>query len=67
MKRLALLSTYFPPGNVAGVHRARLWSQYLPEFGWQPTVITTDARYYEERLDPALATLVPAASYRQMA
>jgi hypothetical protein len=60
MKRLALLSTYFPPGNVAGVHRARLWSQYLPEFGWQPTIVTTDARYYEERLDPALATLVPA-------
>jgi hypothetical protein len=60
MKRLALLSTYFPPGNVAGVHRARLWSQYLPEFGWEPTIVTTDARYYEERLDPALATLVPA-------
>src|SRR3981189_3071881 len=59
MKRLALLSTYFPPGNVAGVHRARLWSQYLPEFGWEPTIVTTDARYYEERLDPALATLVP--------
>jgi hypothetical protein len=61
MKRLALLSTYFPPGNVAGVHRARLWSQYLPEFGWQPTIVTTDSRYYEERLDPALTTLVPAA------
>ena len=60
MKRLALLSTYFPPGNVAGVHRARLWAQYLPEFGWQPTIVTTDARYYEERLDPLLATLVPA-------
>ena len=60
MKRLALVSTYFPPGNVAGVHRARLWSQYLPEFGWEPTIVTTDARYYEERLDPALATLVPA-------
>src|SRR5882757_6321075 len=60
MKRLALLSTYFPPGNVAGVHRARLWSQYLSEFGWEPTIITTDSRYYEERLDPALTTLVPA-------
>lgn len=59
MRRLALVSTYFPPGNVAGVHRARLWAQYLPEFGWEPTIITTDARYYEERLDPALAELVP--------
>jgi hypothetical protein len=60
MKRLVLLSTYFPPGNVAGVHRARLWSQYLAEFGWEPTVVTTDAHYYEERPDPALTMLVPA-------
>lgn len=60
MKRLALLSTYFPPGNVAGVHRARLWSEHLPEFGWEPTIVTTDSRYYEERLDPALESLVPA-------
>jgi hypothetical protein len=60
MKRLVLLSTYFPPSNLAGVHRARLWSQYLGEFGWEPTVVTTDARYYEEPPDPALATLVPA-------
>ena len=60
MKRLVLLSTYFPPGNVAGVHRARLWSQYLGEFGWEPTIVTTDSRYYEERPDPALTKLVPA-------
>jgi hypothetical protein len=60
VKRLVLLSTYFPPGNVAGVHRARLWSQYLSEFGWDTTIVTTDSRYYEERLDPALTTLVPA-------
>jgi hypothetical protein len=60
MKRLALLSTYFPPGNVAGVHRARLWSQYLPEFGWEPTIVTTQSRYYEEPLDPALIALVPS-------
>jgi hypothetical protein len=60
MKRLALLSTYFPPGNVAGVHRARLWSQYLPEFGWRPTIITTDSRYYEENPDPALTKLMSA-------
>jgi len=62
MKRLALLSTYFPPSNLAGVHRARLWSQYLPEFGWAPTIVTTDARYYEERLDPALTALVPSST-----
>lgn len=60
MKRLALVSTYFPPGNVAGVHRARLWAQYLPDFGWEPVIVTTHPRYYEQQIDPALADLVPA-------
>ena len=41
-----------------GGHRARLWSRYLPEFGWEPTVVTGDPRHYEERPDPDLERLV---------
>jgi hypothetical protein len=58
-RRVALVAGHFPPSNLAAVHRARLWSQYLPEFGWTPTVVTTHWDYYEERLDPDLETLVP--------
>jgi len=58
-KRVALVAGHFPPSNLAAVHRARLWSQYLPEFGWSPVVVTTHPRYYEERLDPDLEMLVP--------
>src|SRR5436305_15253655 len=58
-RRVALVAAHFPPSNFAAVHRARLWAQYLPEFGWTPTVVTTHWKYYEERLDPDLEMLVP--------
>ncbi len=57
-RRLALVSGHFPPSNLVGAHRARLWSRYLPEFGWQPIVVTGDPRRYEERPDPDLERLV---------
>jgi glycosyltransferase involved in cell wall biosynthesis len=40
------------------VHRSRLWAQHLPEFGWEPIVVTTHWKYYEEGLDVALSKLV---------
>ena len=57
-RRIAIVTGHFPPSNLAGVHRARLWAQYLPEFGWEPIVITTHWRYYEEGLDAGLVELV---------
>ena len=58
MKRLALVSGHFPPSNLVGAQRARLWSRYLPEFGWEPIVVTGDPARYEERPDPDLDKLV---------
>jgi hypothetical protein len=58
MKRLALVSGHFAPSNLVGAHRARLWSRHLPEFGWQPIVVTGDPARYEERPDPDLERLV---------
>lgn len=57
-RRLALVSGHFPPSNLVGAQRARLWSRYLPEFGWEPIVITGDPVQYEERPDPDLERLV---------
>jgi glycosyltransferase involved in cell wall biosynthesis len=59
MKRVALVAAHFPPSNLASVHRARLWSLHLPEFGWEPTIVTTHHRHYQEALDWDLAHLVP--------
>lgn len=57
-RRLALVSGHFPPSNLVGAQRARLWSRYLPEFGWEPVVVTGDPAKYEERPDPDLELLV---------
>jgi hypothetical protein len=58
MRRLALVSGHFPPSNLVGAQRARLWSRNLPEFGWEPTIITGNPARYEERPDPDLLRLV---------
>ncbi len=44
MKRVLLISYYFPPSGGPGVQRTLKFVKYLPEFGWQPTVLTVDAR-----------------------
>ena len=58
MRRVALVSGHFAPSNLVGAQRARLWSRYLPEFDWQPIVVTGDPAQYEERPDPDLQRLV---------
>ena len=57
-KTVALVSGHFPPSNLVGAHRARLWSRNLPEFGWTPIVVTGDPAKYEEQPDPDLKRLV---------
>src|SRR4030095_16021240 len=58
MRRVALVSGHFAPSNLVGAHRARLWSRYLPELGWEPIVVTGEPARYEERPDPDIERLV---------
>ena len=60
MKKILILSPHFPPSNLAGVHRARLFAQHLPSFGWEPVIITVHEKYYEEKLDYNLEKLLPS-------
>jgi hypothetical protein len=60
MNRTCLIvSPYFPPSTLAGVHRARHLAKHLPAAGWHPIVVCVDEAYHEERLDPGLYSLVP--------
>jgi len=59
MKKILIISPHFPPSNLAGVHRPRLFAQHLPEFGWEPVVLTVDEKYYEETPDWNLVKLLP--------
>lgn len=54
-----IISPYFPPSSLAGVHRARHLAKHLPGSRWHPIVICVDEAFHEERLDPELASLVP--------
>lgn len=40
MKKVLILTYYWPPGSGPGVQRWLKFCKYLPEFGWEPTVIT---------------------------
>jgi hypothetical protein len=60
LKTILILYPHFPPSNLAGVHRARLFAQHLPSFGWNPIVLTVHEKYYEEALDHDLEKLLPA-------
>jgi hypothetical protein len=41
MKRVLLVAYYFPPQPKAGSLRASYLAKHLPDFGWEPTVLTT--------------------------
>ena len=45
MKRALLITYYFPPSGGPGVQRMLKFAKYLPEWGWQPTVLTVDPEY----------------------
>lgn len=40
MKRVLIITYYWPPNGGAGVYRWLKFSKYLPEHGWQPVVYT---------------------------
>src|SRR5262245_29015153 len=56
MKRALLLAYHFPPDGLVGAARSFKFARYLPEHGWEPTVLTVpeacvelyDATYREE-------------------
>src|SRR4051794_17999524 len=59
MNKVVILSPHFPPGTLAGVHRARHLAKHLPAAGWQPIVLCVDEAHHEEPIDPDLGRLVP--------
>lgn len=47
MKKALLLCYYFPPMGMGGTQRSAKFVKYLPQFNWEPIVITVkDVRYY---------------------
>ena len=43
--KVLIITYYWPPGSGAGVQRWLKFSKYLPEFGWEPVILTVDPQY----------------------
>ena len=60
MKKVLVVTYYWPPSGGAGVQRWLKFSKYLPETGWQPIILTTDPAYaVYPALDASLEKDVP--------
>ncbi|MDA3861567.1 MAG: glycosyltransferase family 4 protein [Melioribacteraceae bacterium] len=42
MKKVLIITYYWPPAGGAGVQRALKFVKYLPQFGWEPIVLTVE-------------------------
>ncbi|GAA4753496.1 glycosyltransferase [Flavisolibacter ginsenosidimutans] len=60
MKKVLIVSPYFPPFNTADMQRVRQTLPYLREMGWEPTVLTVDEKYVDAySTDPLLLQTIP--------
>jgi hypothetical protein len=58
MKNVLIIYPHWVPANLAGVQRPRLIGNYLKQFGYKPLLLTVEAQYYEETLDPLMEKTV---------
>jgi hypothetical protein len=49
MKRVLMIAFHYPPYfGGSGIHRTLSFSRYLPDYGWQPIVLSANHRAYPE-------------------
>ena len=42
MKKVLIITYYWPPAGGPGVQRVLKFAKYLPEFGWEPVILTVE-------------------------
>ena len=57
MKKVLIVTYYFPPSGGPGVQRVLKFVKYLPEYGWQPVVLTVQDGDYPARDESLLAEI----------
>lgn len=58
MKKVLIVTYYWPPGSNPGVLRMLKFCKYLPEFGWQPLILTVKDGSYPS-IDHSLEAKIP--------
>ena len=59
MKRVLIISYYWPPAGGSGVQRWLKFAKYLPKNNWQPIIYTPDNPYFEIK-DEKLLSDIPS-------
>jgi hypothetical protein len=59
MKKVLIITYYWPPAGGSGVQRWLKFTKYLPKYNWQPIVYTPENPYFEVK-DQALLNDVPS-------
>ena len=58
MKKVLIITYYWPPAGGSGVQRWLKFAKYLPKFGWNPIVYTPENPYFDVT-DNALLNDIP--------
>jgi glycosyltransferase involved in cell wall biosynthesis len=58
MKKVLIITYYWPPAGGPGVQRVLKFAKYLPEFGWQPIILTVKNGEYPA-IDETLVEEIP--------
>ena len=58
MKKVLIITYYWPPGSGPGVQRFLKFSKYLREFAWEPVILTVDNGSYPS-IDQSLKQDIP--------
>ena len=60
MKKVLIISYYFPPSGGPGVQRVLKFVKYLPQFGWEPIVLTVEGGDFPARDESLLKEIPPS-------
>lgn len=60
MKQVVIIGADFTPSSLPPALRIRFFANHLPEFGWQPTILTTDPQAYNWAVDAENERLLSA-------
>ena len=58
MKKVLIISYYWPPSGGSGVQRWLKFAKYLPKFNWKPIIYTPENPYFDLK-DNSLTSEIP--------
>src|ERR1700752_1992126 len=66
MKQVLMIAFHYPPmRGSSGIQRTLRFSRYLPEYGWQPLILTAHPRAYPAIGDESLREIPPDVLVRR--